>query len=215
MKSSPTSQLELGLGRDSCPLVPWKALGRFLCFLRLAKLKKQEIRPRLMKKSINNWVSAQHLLNIVVSLVEYAYISRMFIRLLLFHWSRSVPLLPNWIQKDMESIYPFLRKWTNMSKNFDMQTTNVQTATLGMGWFWGPDARFGHLSGVIRTRVGFSGGTTPSPTYRNIGNHTETLEIDFDPTIISYEEILDIFWKNHNPLRVNDYKGRQYMSLLL
>lgn len=100
-------------------------------------------------------------------------------------------------------------------KNFDLQASNVETATFGMGWFWGPDARFGHLPGVIRTRVGFSGGTTPSPTYRRIGDHTETLEIDFDPSLISYEEILNVFWGNHNPLRENFYKGRQYISILL
>ena len=61
----------------------------------------------------------------------------------------------------------------------------LETATFGMGCFWGPDARFGSLPGVIRTRVGYAGGTTPSPTYRQMGDHTETVEIDFDPTILT------------------------------
>jgi peptide-methionine (S)-S-oxide reductase len=67
---------------------------------------------------------------------------------------------------------------------------------------------------VIRTRVGYSGGTKEDPTYRNMGDHTETLEIDFDPKKISFEEVIEEFWKNHNPLR-DSYKGRQYMSILL
>lgn len=96
-----------------------------------------------------------------------------------------------------------------------MTKSPVQTATLGMGCFWSPDALFGHLPGVIRTRVGYAGGTTVQPTYRKMGDHTESVEMDFDPDKISYAEILDVFWDNHNPLNINDYKGRQYMSLLL
>ncbi|WP_044879353.1 peptide-methionine (S)-S-oxide reductase MsrA [Paenibacillus sp. IHBB 10380] len=91
----------------------------------------------------------------------------------------------------------------------------VQTATFGMGCFWSPESLFGHLRGVVRTRVGYAGGTSLNPTYHQIGDHTETIEIDFDPEIITLEEILDVFWSNHNPININDYKGRQYRSLLL
>ena len=52
---------------------------------------------------------------------------------------------------------------------------------------------------MIRTRVGYSGGTTLHPTYRSLGDHTETVEIDYDPAIISYEQLLDIFWDSHDP----------------
>jgi peptide-methionine (S)-S-oxide reductase len=52
---------------------------------------------------------------------------------------------------------------------------------------------------VIRTRVGYSGGTKESPTYRSLGDHTETIQIDFDPTKITYEQILNIFWRSHDP----------------
>lgn len=92
---------------------------------------------------------------------------------------------------------------------------NQESITLGMGCFWSPDALFGHLPGVIRTRVGYAGGTTSNPTYRQMGDHTETVEIDFDPDVISVEDILNVFWNHHNPVNINDYKGRQYMSLLL
>jgi peptide-methionine (S)-S-oxide reductase len=52
---------------------------------------------------------------------------------------------------------------------------------------------------VVRTRVGYAGGTTVHPTYRRLGDHTETVEVDFDPGRISYRELLDIFWKSHDP----------------
>jgi peptide-methionine (S)-S-oxide reductase len=95
----------------------------------------------------------------------------------------------------------------------DHSARKLETATFGMGCFWGPEARFGSLPGVVRTRVGFAGGTTVNPTYRNMGDHTETVEIDFDPAILSYGEVLLHFWRNHYPNRDN-YKGRQYISLL-
>ncbi|GAA3713407.1 hypothetical protein GCM10022378_00310 [Salinicoccus jeotgali] len=87
------------------------------------------------------------------------------------------------------------------------------TVTLGMGCFWGPDARFGALHGVLRTRTGYAGGTTPNPTYRNMGDHTEMVEVDYDPNIISYADILRHFWRNHKS-DLPAYKGRQYISLL-
>lgn len=90
-----------------------------------------------------------------------------------------------------------------------------QTATLGMGCFWSPEALFGELPGVMRTRTGYAGGTTDNPEYRRMGDHTETVQIDFDPGQISYEQLLKVFWDNHNPANINDYKGRQYLSLLL
>jgi len=52
---------------------------------------------------------------------------------------------------------------------------------------------------VIRTYVGYAGGTTNNPTYHNIGDHSETVQIDYDPTKISYEKLLDVFWNSHNP----------------
>jgi methionine-S-sulfoxide reductase len=52
---------------------------------------------------------------------------------------------------------------------------------------------------VVRTRVGYTGGTTENPTYRNIGDHTESIQVDYDPTQITYQELLDMFWQSHNP----------------
>lgn len=87
-------------------------------------------------------------------------------------------------------------------------------ATFGMGCFWGPEALFGSLPGVMHTRVGYAGGSTPTPTYKDLGDHTETVQIWFDEAIISYETILQTFWEKHNPININGYKGRQYQSIL-
>ncbi|WP_345774045.1 peptide-methionine (S)-S-oxide reductase [Paenibacillus sp. H1-7] len=92
---------------------------------------------------------------------------------------------------------------------------NIQTVTLGMGCFWSPDALFGHMAGIVRTRVGYAGGTTADPTYHQLGDHSETVEMDFDPEIVSLDSIVNVFWDNHNPQNINDYKGRQYRSILL
>jgi len=78
---------------------------------------------------------------------------------------------------------------------------DLQTATLAMGCFWCPDYTFGAVPGVFRTRVGYCGGSTEQPTYKEIGDHAETIQIDFDPKTISYEQILNIFWKHHEPER--------------
>jgi peptide-methionine (S)-S-oxide reductase len=65
---------------------------------------------------------------------------------------------------------------------------------------------------VVRTRVGYAGGTQKDPTYYNLGDHTETIQIDYDPTKISYEELLAIFWDSHNPAQPPF--SRQYKSII-
>ncbi|XP_019870652.1 peptide methionine sulfoxide reductase isoform X2 [Aethina tumida] len=93
-------------------------------------------------------------------------------------------------------------------------TGPFKKATFGMGCFWANDCLFGAQQGVIRTRVGYSGGTTPDPVYRNMGDHTEVVEIDYDPKLISYDELLELFWENHEYGLTTIIK-RQYMSLIL
>lgn len=67
-----------------------------------------------------------------------------------------------------------------------------------LGCFWQPEVSFGKLPGVVQTRVGYSGGTTENPTYTNLGDHTETVEVTFDPKKISYEALLEHFWAEHD-----------------
>lgn len=66
---------------------------------------------------------------------------------------------------------------------------------------------------MYRTRVGYAGGTTPDPTYRRIGDHTECIQVDFDPALISYDSLLDEFFSMHNPTR--PAHSAQYASLVL
>ncbi|XP_045462020.1 peptide methionine sulfoxide reductase [Harmonia axyridis] len=87
-------------------------------------------------------------------------------------------------------------------------------ATFGMGCFWASDALFGAQPGILRTRVGYAGGTLIDPEYRKLGDHTEVIEIDYDPKQISYEELLQLFWDNHEYGLTTCVK-KQYMSLIL
>lgn len=90
------------------------------------------------------------------------------------------------------------------TKEFELdktQSEDLETATFALGCFWGPDAVFGGLEGVVKTRVGYTGGEKENPTYRSLGSHTETIQIDYNPAEISYNALLEIFWKNHNPQR--------------
>jgi methionine-S-sulfoxide reductase len=68
------------------------------------------------------------------------------------------------------------------------------------------------MVGVARTRVGYAGGTTEDPTYRTIGDHTETTQIEFDPMVVAYEDLLAVFWAAHTPTKAAP--SRQYASLI-
>ncbi len=65
---------------------------------------------------------------------------------------------------------------------------------------------------MVRTRVGYAGGTKANPTYHSLGDHTETIQIDYDPARISYEKLLEVFWRSHNPAQ--SPWSRQYMSII-
>lgn len=96
---------------------------------------------------------------------------------------------------------------------------NIKTTVFGMGCFWGAEEVFRKVKGVVSTEVGFMGGTIKNPTYGQVcrGNsgHIEVVKIDYDPEIISYDELLDLFWNNHNPTTPNKQGwdvGEQYSS---
>lgn len=91
---------------------------------------------------------------------------------------------------------------------------NLQKAILAMGCFWGVEALFGGLKGVYRTAVGYSGGEKTGPTYHSLGNHTETVMIEFNPEEISYRGLLDIYFENHNHERKNktQYASRIFFT---
>lgn len=82
-----------------------------------------------------------------------------------------------------------------------MAEEKLEKAAFGMGCFWGPEALFGAQEGVVRTRVGYAGGEKEDPSYHDLGDHTETVLVEFDPDKISYEKLLELFWENHDYTR--------------
>ncbi|KAI0530555.1 hypothetical protein KFK09_000099 [Dendrobium nobile] len=99
------------------------------------------------------------------------------------------------------------------------QNTNrpLRAAVFALGSFWRSEAAFGCLPGVVRTLVGYAGGTKPNPEYRNLGNHAECVQIEYDPTVILFKQLLDVFWASHDPRQVfgqGPDVGNQYRSII-
>ncbi len=97
----------------------------------------------------------------------------------------------------------------------------VEKAVFGMGCFWGAERKFWQASGVYTTAVGYAGGHTEDPTYREVcsgaTNHVEVVLVVFDPAKTSYEAMLKIFWENHDPTQGNrqgNDRGTQYRSVI-
>ncbi len=97
----------------------------------------------------------------------------------------------------------------------------TEKATFGAGCFWGVEAAFRRVKGVIDTAVGYAGGTLENPTYQDVCSkqtgHAEVVEVIYDPDQVSYGEMLEVFWNNHNPTTLNRQGpdvGSQYRSAI-
>ena len=97
----------------------------------------------------------------------------------------------------------------------------TEKATFGAGCFWGVEIAFRNMPGVLDTAVGYEGGTLADPSYEDVCSHgtghAEVVEVDFDPGELSYEELLDAFWKLHDPTQLNRQGpdvGSQYRSVV-
>ena len=98
-------------------------------------------------------------------------------------------------------------------REYDRQApTETATATFGLGCFWGPDAAFGAVDGVVRTRVGYAGGTKTDPSYEALGDHTEVVQVDYDPRRVTFAELLDKAFDAHTPLEQS--RKRQYQHIV-
>ena len=97
----------------------------------------------------------------------------------------------------------------------------MKKATFGAGCFWGVEATFRKIPGVVDTAVGYAGGYTENPTYKDVctdqTGHAEVVQVEYDPSKVTYTQLLDVFWKSHDPTQINrqgpDF-GTQYRTVI-
>jgi peptide-methionine (S)-S-oxide reductase len=109
----------------------------------------------------------------------------------------------------------------NTSPTTEPNAKKTELATFGAGCFWGVEADFRQIRGVVATQVGYEGGRTQNPTYRDVCSHTtghaEVVQVEYDPARVSYDDLLKVFWENHDPTQLNRQGpdvGDQYRTVI-
>jgi peptide-methionine (S)-S-oxide reductase len=107
------------------------------------------------------------------------------------------------------------------NEDINMQNIKTDTVTFGSGCFWCTEAIFQQLNGVLKVESGYSGGARPNPTYEQVSSgasgHAEVTQITYDPSVITFEDLLEVFWKTHDPTTLNRQGadvGTQYRSVI-
>lgn len=97
----------------------------------------------------------------------------------------------------------------------------MATATFGAGCFWKPEVEFGKIEGVVSTAVGYMGGDVEEPSYEQVCSggtgHTEVVHVEYDPAVVAYDDLLEVFWRIHDPTQVGRQGpdvGEQYRSVI-
>jgi peptide-methionine (S)-S-oxide reductase len=116
----------------------------------------------------------------------------------------------------------FLAPVMNAQAQSNNTPAKLETATIGGGCFWCAEAVFQRIHGVKSVTSGFAGGTVPNPSYEQVctgkTGHAEVIQLTFDPAVLSYDKLLEIFWEAHDPTTLNrqgNDEGTQYRSIIL
>jgi peptide-methionine (S)-S-oxide reductase len=139
----------------------------------------------------------------------------------LFRKSAEMPTAETALKGRSQAIVPPARHFVNGASLTGPWPEGTQTAVFGFGCFWGAEKKFWQTPGVISTAVGYSGGFTPNPTYEEVCSertgHAEVVLVAYDPKVVSYEQLLKVFWEDHDPtqgMRQGNDVGTSYRSLI-
>jgi len=133
--------------------------------------------------------------------------------------SLSLPTADQALPGRVESIPVAEQHFVNSNRMQAPFPDGLQRALFGMGCFWGAERKFWELKGVYSTMVGYAAGLTPNPTYQEVCSgqtgHNEVVQVVYDPAVISFEQLLVVFWESHNPtqgMQQGNDRGTQYRS---